>query len=352
MDRSQRYLSADTTSAADHSGDRWLRFIRVVFASTLLASTATVVGVGGAPSADAATITTFSTGALTCPNGTSALLAEWSGLTSTPTFPTSSVTAPYSLSLNTSKSGYPAGSIFANITRTTITGSAGDGFMGFFTPTGTGFASQYSVPSLELGHDSGGNDQYTLTLTFPAPTMFYFPILDVDSGERGSVTAMNGATPVLPTVTVRNPVETTVTNSGTTATFNNTNINGNNPDSDDRGMVEISSAVPVTSVTLVDVVPAGSNELGNVYGCQAQDIVKAGTTPTLVATTATTATYATTLTFKLGNTELAGNLRVYGPQITDSLSTIFGILPAWAIMQDNSIQSSFFVYRHSFFIAA
>lgn len=282
--------------------------------------------------ASAAVVTTFSTGALSCPNGTTAMLAQWSGsLRTTGDAITSTGTPsgiPFTIDVNTASSGYPVGSVQTTVSRVSVDDTAdpaGDGFLQIFTVGGT--PAEYAVPHYEMGHDTGtDSDRYTVVLNFPSPTRFYMPFMDVDGSEYGTVTAMNGATPVLPTVTVRDAGNLTVTNAGSTASFANNGAATN--DNDGLGMLEISSNTPVTSVTLVNTVPLGSNELGNIFGCQGQDLVKQTTVaPAVVSSTATTVTYDAQVQLRLGNAG-TGNMQVYGPQITDDLTAILGGTPA------------------------
>ncbi len=91
--------------------------------------------------ADAAVVTTFS--GPNCTGGSQALLADWTGVLSTAG---SVPVAGTRINMNTTASGYPAGSVYLQWASATGAGPT----YGAFTPTGAGFPSQYAVPALEL----------------------------------------------------------------------------------------------------------------------------------------------------------------------------------------------------------
>ena len=308
----------NTSIVADAPGRRG-SIRRALMGGLAVAVTLAATTVWGPVSvANAAVISSF-TGPV-CPNNTAVRLATWVG-TATPAFvPTSSSV----VNANTTVSGYPAGSVQVDWISV-----AGAPQVDLFTPTGTGLASQYSVPSLELKTSvQGAGTIHTIDILLPAPTIIYFPILDVDTQENGTIQGFNGATAVAGTITGRNPAGgLSVTTSGTLTSFNQPAIT-NYPDNDDRGLIDVYFPTPVTRVRIVDVVPQGTNEIGDIWGCQAQDLVKQVTNqPAIVSTTADTVTYNADMVLRLGNTELLGHLRIYGPQITDSLQTILGGSP-------------------------
>ena len=85
-------------------------------------------------------------------------------------------------------------------------------------------------------------------------------------------------------------------------------------------MLDVTFASAVTRIRIVDTVAFGSNEIGNLWGCQSQDLVKAATTPAITSATTSTVTYHTDVTFTLGNSQPAGGMRVYTPQVIDNLA--------------------------------
>ena len=291
-----------------------LRSACAAFAAVFTLASALTVLVPAAP-ASAAVISTF-TGPV-CPNGTQARLATWQGSgisTSATTATVGTVITP----VTSTESGYPAGSV----TLSWAAAPAGTGY-DLFTPSGAGLAAEYARPAVDFRF---GTPQ-TFDVNLPAPTSVYFPIFDVDTNEGITVQGFNGATAVAGTVTARDPSGgMTVTTAGTVATVATGASNFN--DNDGRALLEIAFATPVTRVRIVDTLPAGSNEMGDIWGCQALDLVKSASTPTRVSISGSSATYHTNLTFVLGNTQIAGGMRVYAPQITDNLSTVFSGSPA------------------------
>ncbi len=285
-----------------------------------------------APPAQAAVIASF-TGP-TCANGTAALLGEWAGAGLPGSFQPSS--AGDTISLNTTASGYPAGSVRASWA--SATGAAPE--YESFTPVGAGLASQYGVPSLELGTTNAGPSTHVIDITFPEATAVYFPMLDVDTVESGSIQGFNGAAAVAGTATVRNSAGSlVVTQTGTVSNFNAPSIT-NYPDTDDRGMLDVTFTTPVTRIRIVDTVAFGSNEIGNLWGCQSQDLVKAATTPAITSATASTVTYHTDLTFSVGNSQPAGGMRVYAPQVTDNLATALSGAPTFTAATVTNISAT------------
>lgn len=312
-----------------HREDRRVR--RVAIAVTVLAGL--FVGVLPSAPANAAAATVF-TGP-SCQNGTTQLLATWAGATVGATTLSTTAAVPTSttvVNLNTATSGYPANSV--NLSYVSATGTPS---YALWTPTGA--APQYNVPSFEMRTSLLGASTHTVDITFPSPTTVYFPIFDVDTNERLTIQGFNGATAVAGTNTIRTPsANMTVSTAGTTTTFQAGSTN--TPDNDALGLVDVSYPTPVTRIRLVDTLPFGTNEIGNLYSCQAQDLVKSATTPTLSSLTGSTATYHTDMTFTVGNTEPAGGMRVYAPQVTDSLASALSGSPNYSAIAVTGITAT------------